>query len=200
MLATRVLTAVVLIPVVVLPLWRGGFLFVLLVAIAAALALREFYGLMRAGGVQPATLLGSLGLALMLIGAGVPDQRVQNAAVVVLVLGGLLWALADPTPEGKLAGWALTAAGAFYVGWPLAHAVELRALPNGFGWLVVTLVATWATDTGAYFAGRFFGRHPFSPRYSPKKTWEGVAGGWLLGLLVTVALAYWLLDLPLGRG
>ena len=51
------------------------------------------------------------------------------------------------------------------------------AQPNGHRWLLVALVAIWAADTGAYFAGRKFGKHKLSPRISPNKTVEGLVGG-----------------------
>jgi phosphatidate cytidylyltransferase len=58
--------------------------------------------------------------------------------------------------------------------------------PNGHIWLLVALLIVWAADTGAYFAGRKFGRHKLSPRISPNKTIEGLAGGALAGVLVGV--------------
>jgi phosphatidate cytidylyltransferase len=53
-------------------------------------------------------------------------------------------------------------------------------------WVLFTLALVWAADTGAFFAGRWFGRVPLAPRVSPKKTWEGVMGG-----MVTSALVAW---------
>ena len=58
--------------------------------------------------------------------------------------------------------------------------------PNGHAWLLVALLIVWAADTGAYFAGRKFGRHKLSPRISPNKTIEGLVGGALAGVLVGV--------------
>jgi len=53
-------------------------------------------------------------------------------------------------------------------------------------WVLFTLALVWAADTGAFFAGRWFGRVPLAPRVSPKKTWEGVFGG-----IVASALVAW---------
>ena len=44
------------------------------------------------------------------------------------------------------------------------------------------MVTIWVSDTGAYFSGRFFGRHKLNPEVSPKKTWEGAVGGTLLAV------------------
>ncbi|HET6786294.1 MAG TPA: phosphatidate cytidylyltransferase [Erysipelotrichaceae bacterium] len=64
--------------------------------------------------------------------------------------------------------------------------------------LVFILIATYMTDTGAYFSGYFFGKNKLNERISPKKTIEGAIGGWLIGFLAGVAFAYFFVDrLPL---
>jgi len=68
-----------------------------------------------------------------------------------------------------------------------AHFVLLRLLEDGQGWLVVLLTITFATDTGAYAVGRLTGRHLMAPKISPKKTWEGAAGGFAFGAVAAVA-------------
>ena len=64
----------------------------------------------------------------------------------------------------------------------LIHASE----PNGHRWLLLALLVIWAADTGAYFAGRHFGKHKLSPRISPNKTIEGLAGGAAASLVVAL--------------
>ncbi len=64
-----------------------------------------------------------------------------------------------------------------------------HAEPNGHRWLFVALAIVWAADSGAYFAGRRFGKRKLSPRISPNKTIEGLAGGMACGLLVALVFA-----------
>ena len=60
--------------------------------------------------------------------------------------------------------------------------------------LVYILIATYATDTGAYFAGYFFGKNKLNERISPKKTIEGSIGGWIVGFVVSLIYAYLFVD------
>ena len=63
------------------------------------------------------------------------------------------------------------------------------SVPNGHRWLFVALAIVWAADSGAYFAGRHYGKRKLSPRISPNKTIEGLVGGLLCGLAVALAFA-----------
>ena len=67
----------------------------------------------------------------------------------------------------------------------LIHASQ----PHGNRWLLVALMIIWAADSGAYFAGRKFGRTKLSPRISPNKTVEGMVGGIVAGMLVALVAA-----------
>ena len=73
--------------------------------------------------------------------------------------------------------------GIFYLGWLGSHFTAFNTLPDGKWWLLVALPVVWFSDAGGYLIGRWIGRHPFSPKVSPKKTWEGYFGGVLFSIL-----------------
>ena len=89
------------------------------------------------------------------------------------------------------------ALGLLYIGFCLAHVVLLRFLPHGSGWLLVLSAVTAGSDTGAYYAGRAFGRRKLCRHISPGKTVEGAAGGIGAGVLAAVIMT--LLALPSGQ-
>lgn len=77
----------------------------------------------------------------------------------------------------------------------LIHAGQVGAppvttgIPGGHRWLLLALAIVWAADTGAYFAGRAFGRNKLAPRISPNKTIEGLFGGVVAGMALALAAA-----------
>lgn len=114
-------------------------------------------------------------------------------AVMAIALAMIL----RPTSRlsNSIGGWWITAV--LYVAVLGAHLVMLRLEPHGQAWLVLLLVSTFTTDTGAYAAGRLLGRHRLAPAISPNKTWEGAAGGLLFGAAGGLAVLFGPTDLSL---
>jgi phosphatidate cytidylyltransferase len=115
-----------------------------------------------------------------------------TAAAMVIGVGVLLcWAMFahEDSEEGALSG-AVTALAVPYIGAALAFIGLVRAFePRGLEWLLYVLVATWVTDSGAYFSGRLFGKRKLIERISPKKTWAGVYGGVACTVVASVVWA-----------
>lgn len=78
------------------------------------------------------------------------------------------------------------------------HMIYQLRLIYGVDYLIILALATFGTDTGAYFTGLMFGKHKLNPRLSPKKTIEGSLGGMLLGTVLSVAYAAYIqINIPL---
>lgn len=119
-------------------------------------------------------------------------QPVVTAAALIIGVAVLLsWSMFahEDAEEGALSG-AVTALVVPYVSGALAFIGLVRSFePRGLEWVLYVLVATWVTDSGAYFAGRFFGKRKLLERISPKKTWAGVYGGVIFTIVASVAWA-----------
>jgi phosphatidate cytidylyltransferase len=179
-LVERAISAVVLLPLAIWLTWVGGWPFAALVGVAAALGtvellfmagplrLAEWYGVAVAGGIPLLAVVNRSG-GFLPSWAGL----VLSLATLVL-LTILLFAHGDLAEVPARAGRVTLAW--FYCGVLAATLVGLR-LQGGTSWVVLAFVLTWANDTTAYFAGVLFGKHKLYERVSPKKTWEGFAGG-----------------------
>jgi CDP-diglyceride synthetase len=161
--------------------------FELLLANGGRALLWEALGPHLAPGTAGGALPGGAFLAALLRpeadgGALFVPFAVASAVVVPLVVA--LFERREPggPPAGRLVGWALTLAGTLYVAWLLSHFQTLRLVGGpgseaGRGWVFYVFAGTWCYDTGAYLVGRRLGRHRFMTWISPRKSWEGAAGG-----------------------
>lgn len=84
--------------------------------------------------------------------------------------------------------------GFLLVGMLAAHLLLVRYLPEGNKWLIVLAGITAGSDSGAYYAGRFWGKRPLCPQVSPKKTIEGALGGFAAGIFLALFFAFLLFD------
>lgn len=191
MLRDRARSAAYLIPPLLVVLWLGGPWIALLVGVVVALGAREAFRLLEAAGHPSFPALGTVLAVVVAIAdtiAEIPGGSGLLLAAIGIVLIGSA-ALSRQDPREGLAAFATTAFGALYVG--LLGFVPRLGLnapaisdgaPLGFlgperAWILLLLLAVWAFDTGAYLAGRRFGRRPFMAHISPAKTVEGVVGG-----------------------
>jgi phosphatidate cytidylyltransferase len=135
------------------------------------------------------------------------------AVVTGAVIVSLVAALPYHGRNGALGAWALTLGGALYLGLLASHIVLVRLVDTplrpsllanlgiapGAAWLYLICAATWLQDTLAYFAGKSWGRTRMAATLSPKKTWEGAAGG-MLGAVIGAVVVAVLCGLPVGIG
>jgi phosphatidate cytidylyltransferase len=184
----RVLSAIILLPIVLAAAYLGGPPFALLVTVAALLSGFEFYRIARRANYRPAYLPGLALIVLAMFDAYQPDMGVLRWGVAAAVMAMLVWHVLQRDTAGFLVNWALTLTGAVYTGVLAGYLISVRNLPNGLGWLLLTLLGTWTCDTAAYFVGSYWGRRGFFTEISPKKTVEGAVGGCLVGLIVISVL------------
>lgn len=191
-LKQRVLSALILVPLVMGAAYVGGHWFFALIVLAASIAGYEFFQMMKRGGYQPSPFWGLLLIWLLLTDARYPAWQLSRPALAGVMLLSLSWELLKKDTTTPTVDWALTIAGGLYLGWTAGHFISLRDAARGLEWIAFTLISTWIADTGAYFIGTYLGRHKSFPRLSPKKTWEGTIGGWFCGVAAALLIGQYI--------
>lgn len=203
-LAARVLFAVVAIPLVLAAAYAGGLVLALVLAIAGALGVWEYYRIARAAGHEPLVPIGLVIAALLppavhfyRVGRFAPPVLALPAVLVVIIFALSIWARGV---EGRPIGaTATTVFGVLYASGLLAFAYGLRyhtyavGAVAGTSVLLYPLVLTWISDTAAYAVGRSLGRHKLIPSVSPGKTVEGAVGALVICAVASWAYARWVL-------
>ncbi|HEV7968504.1 MAG TPA: phosphatidate cytidylyltransferase [Candidatus Acidoferrales bacterium] len=206
----RVLTALILIPLVVAAIWWGPtWLIAVLAAFVAIGAMLEFFSIVSRQGA-PAYRLWSCLAAAGIIG----QQLYASRQASIITLGELLDRSPRITLEFVLFGFVLgvavialgtrrsvaevlpsisvSAAGLVFVVLPFSAVIRLHGVDVlGRRLLLFTVVLVWAGDTAAYFVGKGIGRWKMAPQISPNKTWEGAGANFLGALFVAAVFGYW---------
>jgi phosphatidate cytidylyltransferase len=182
--------------------------FVLFVVVATWVAARELHQALRKQGIE-ATLAPILA-GCVVIAAGpyaiatwLPDTLPMTAAMLVClsltVIAALIWRM----PRG-FAGYVrdATASVLIIVYVPLLASFSLLMLvgAHGSARIVAYVLVVTMSDTGGLVVGRMFGRHPMSPKISPKKSWEGLAGSLVFGIAAGIGTAVFGLKVPFWVG
>ena len=197
-LLQRCLVAAVGVPAIYLLIRLGSWYVLLLVAVQAGLAAREFYSMARQKGLRPIAGLGTL-LAAALPFSVFLALTIQSSIWISSSVSLALMAVAAAAligsqgVQGAIARISVTAFGILYFGGLFSTQLLLRLDPGypdmaGVNWFFLAYLGTWAVDTGSYASGRLFGHRKLSPVLSPGKTYEGAIGGMLLGIAVSYFL------------
>lgn len=200
MLAQRVISAAIIIPIIFVAVYYGDIVLFVLVAAAALVAGYEYIRILRHQGLRPSYVYGLLLIAVLVADAQWPARGLLAVGLALIPLMALANEVFHGNAPGSLNNWALAVAGGIYVGFSLSHCIRLRALDKGMYWLGVAFLGTWICDTAAYFVGRAWGKHRFYPQISPKKTLEGAIAGLVVGIVGVMLLSKLLVGLGFGWG
>ena len=205
----RILTAVILIPIVVVALFRAPlWLFTLLVLGVALLAAREYFDIAEKTGYRPMRRWGYAFLLLLFVTVGVALSNSNYAgraahdlsdmgwifcicASVALVLSPYLFLTMSMRREplsNSLGDAAISLLLLPYVGVTLVLLLPLRGPEYGSLYVLLTMLLVWCGDIAAFYIGRAIGKHKLASRVSPGKTWEGAVASAVAAMLIAVLL------------
>jgi phosphatidate cytidylyltransferase len=191
-LGPRFGSALVLIALVLVSLWLGGYVFAIVVGGVFAGCYREWETMVT---LKPLSVPG-----MALIGAVFLSALVFPAFGAMATLGVVvLAAMAALVLEGDSAGW--RAVGLIFFGIVLACTLSVRGTDtDGILAGVFLGVAVWVTDTGAFFVGRQLGGEKLAPDISPGKTRSGAIGGFVVAVVVATIVWHFISPAPLWVG
>ena len=188
-LASRIVIAAILLPLVIGLVYLGGWWLVGLALVGGLLALHELYVMAR--DLRPLVLGGYLGFVVMLLGLQLGGIDWMLAGfLATFVLAFVVYGLGGVRQSGTTS-FGITLLGVAWVGAGIGSLLLIRDIPEfGFWAVMAVLFTVFAADTGAFFVGRTFGRHRMAPAISPKKSWEGFVGGVLAAVGMTFVILY----------
>lgn len=186
-LPRRALVGAILVAIALLALITGGVAFWVLVSVAALLMMAEWADLAKVDARLKRLAMFALSVPLAILS---PLAAGPGFFALGLIAGSAFFvAIVSRVQQLAL--------GVAYAGIPAAALLFLREQPDGVMLTFWSLALVWATDIGAYFAGRLIGGPKLAPAISPAKTWAGLGGGAAAALLTGLAFRHWG-GLPLG--
>lgn len=176
-----------------------------LLAVLSLGSQHEFYGLLEKTGRRPfkkfGVFLGTVMIIVPYYANKFADGHVEgilSGIIAVTIVVCCLRILRERESNERIEALSSTLLGLIYIPFMLSFLVRMIELPaepaKGLMLVVWLIVIAKFTDVGALVFGKAFGRHPMSPSTSPKKTWEGAAGGCLLSVALGFALTYFARD------
>lgn len=186
----RVFSALALIPVVLGAVWMGEWVYLVLVALILGIGMYEWLGL-TAKNLSLRGKIWAFASLFVVLGVGAFKGMPQAVGLSLLATLLLAYYAGLGLTEKKKETMAWVALGLPYLAWSGLAMIHVRNVPDiGFALTLFLLLTVWATDTGAFFAGRKIGGPKLLPQISPSKTWAGLGGGMVLAAIVGYAIAW----------
>jgi phosphatidate cytidylyltransferase len=196
----RILTAAVLIPLVLLAVFRAPlWLFLLITVLVAMTAVMEYVAITAAYGMEPFRLLSYLYTASLFVvyyyAQGYGGGALIAGVLLVFLFAPFLLMIASLGREDlktALPAAAMSYLSLAYIGLPLLLLVLLRESVRGWVYVLFTFFAVWVGDTAAMYVGKSMGRHKLAPRISPGKTVEGTVASLVFAVAVCTLFAHYI--------
>jgi len=198
----RILTVLVLAPAVIAGvIYATPLYFLVALGIVATLCLFEYFRMVQSMGLRVQPWYGYLSLWLLFVGFQVKWMSPLALFGGVLIMGFLAAIWRQAPMKDRVLGLMANLLGIAYVTFFLYPAALLRfdfGNQLGIEWMMILFAVIWSGDSAALIVGKRFGRTPFAPALSPKKTNEGALGGLLAGIAAALLLQHFLFqELPL---
>jgi len=188
-LVSRILVAVLLLPLVIGLVYLGGWWLFALAIVGGLLALHELYVMARE--LRPLVLGGYLGFVTTLLGLQLGGiDWMLGGLLATFVLAFVVYGVGG-VRQSATTSFGITILGVAWVGAGIGCLLLVRDIPEfGFWAVMAVLFTVFAADTGAFFVGRTLGRHRMAPAISPNKSWEGFVGGVVAAIGMAFVILY----------
>jgi hypothetical protein len=169
-------------------LWRSIWPVALLGAFVVGVASWEYLQLLERNGIFLNRLAFVGSAVLVILAYGTPEAAFGDLVLWAALVFPIALYLFDPDALRKILA---TMGGIIYIPYLLHFIYPLYRVEGGAVYGLLALALVWGYDIGAYLAGSAWGRSPLAPTISPRKSWEGVAGGFVLSLAVAALAPIW---------
>jgi len=198
MLWKRIISALVGIPIAVYIFYLGGLPFLVGIIGLAIIGQREMIGILSRGETKVFEIFLILAVIFFSLAAYYLSP-IYYIGILISNIFVLFIIFIIKFPQVKLNDIGLNLIILIYPGFLFSQLILLRNLTtDGYIYILLAFIITWASDTFAYFIGRAFGKNKLAPSLSPAKTVEGAIGGMIGTIIVVLAYNHYFLSIPLG--
>lgn len=189
---TREITSFALAPFAIWIIgWSHEYVFDAVIALIAVLAMLEFINLGKAKGYHIAPMLCIVVMLIIIAAFIFEDLSVELGMFTALLVIPAWYVLRNRGIEDSLPSSAVAVLATTYVGLLSGSLIRLRHdFPEGWKLIFFLVLVVWLGDSGAYYFGKAFGKHKLSPLISPKKTVEGMIGGFGVSMVAAIVIHF----------